>query len=138
MSIVNFVMTLPAVLFVDNFGRKPLLAWGEANGDTFKIGASNPSAFINGGDHGDTIDYSGFGVAVFAKNNGTTKSGPRYDLDSRNQLIHPTVETIKGTPFGLIYADKASASDIALDEKELALLKTLRNQAVMAFRQARP
>lgn len=45
---------------------------------------------------------------------------------------------IKGTPFGLIYADKASASDIALDEKELALLKTLRNQAVMAFRQARP
>jgi serine/threonine protein kinase len=45
---------------------------------------------------------------------------------------------IKGTPFGLIYADQASASDIALDEKELALLKTLRNQAVMAFRQSRP
>lgn len=45
---------------------------------------------------------------------------------------------LKGTPFGLIYADKASASDIALDEKELALLKTLRNQAVMAFRQSRP
>jgi eukaryotic-like serine/threonine-protein kinase len=45
---------------------------------------------------------------------------------------------IKGTTFGLIYADKASASDIALDEKELALLKTLRNQAVMAFRQSRP
>lgn len=44
---------------------------------------------------------------------------------------------IKGAPFGLIYADKASASDIALDEKELALLKTLRNQAVMAFRQSR-
>jgi hypothetical protein len=46
-GIVNFVMTVPAVLFVDNvgpalyhlrdrliapqFGRRPLLAWGEAN-----------------------------------------------------------------------------------------------------------
>ncbi|KJE00805.1 galactose transporter [Cryptococcus gattii NT-10] len=30
-GIVNFVFTIPAVLFVDNFGRKPLLAWGEAN-----------------------------------------------------------------------------------------------------------
>ena len=30
-GIVNFVMTIPAVLFVDNFGRKPMLAWGEAN-----------------------------------------------------------------------------------------------------------
>ncbi|ODO09036.1 hypothetical protein I350_02634 [Cryptococcus amylolentus CBS 6273] len=29
-GIVNFVFTIPAVLFVDNFGRKPLLAWGEA------------------------------------------------------------------------------------------------------------
>jgi hypothetical protein len=24
-------MTIPAVLFVDNFGRRPLLMWGEAN-----------------------------------------------------------------------------------------------------------
>ncbi|WVQ78643.1 hypothetical protein IAT38_000730 [Cryptococcus sp. DSM 104549] len=30
-GIVNFVFTIPAVLFVDNFGRKPILAWGEAN-----------------------------------------------------------------------------------------------------------
>ncbi|ORX34929.1 putative high-affinity glucose transporter of the major facilitator superfamily [Kockovaella imperatae] len=30
-GIVNFVFTLPAVLFVDNFGRKPMLALGEAN-----------------------------------------------------------------------------------------------------------
>jgi MFS family permease len=30
-GIVNFVFTIPAVLFVDNFGRRPLLAWGEAN-----------------------------------------------------------------------------------------------------------
>ncbi|KGB80086.3 hypothetical protein I307_05842 [Cryptococcus deuterogattii 99/473] len=30
-GVVKFVFTIPAVLFVDNFGRKPLLAWGEAN-----------------------------------------------------------------------------------------------------------
>ncbi|EAL17926.1 hypothetical protein CNBL0520 [Cryptococcus deneoformans B-3501A] len=30
-GVVNFVFTIPAVLFVDNFGRRPLLAWGEAN-----------------------------------------------------------------------------------------------------------
>ena len=44
---------------------------------------------------------------------------------------------LKGTPLGLIYADKADAAAIALDEKELALLKTLRNQAVMALRSSR-
>ena len=44
---------------------------------------------------------------------------------------------MKGAPFALIYADKAQPGAIALDEKELSLLRTLRNQAVMAFRQAR-
>jgi serine/threonine protein kinase len=44
--------------------------------------------------------------------------------------------TLKGAPFALIYADKAQAGGIALGEKELSLLRTLRNQAVMAFRQA--
>jgi serine/threonine protein kinase len=43
---------------------------------------------------------------------------------------------IKGTPFGLIYADKITKGALELDEKELALLRTLRNQAVMAFKQA--
>lgn len=43
---------------------------------------------------------------------------------------------IKGKPFGLIYADKADKGGLALDEKELALLRTLRNQAVMAFKQS--
>ena len=38
---------------------------------------------------------------------------------------------------GLIYADQMQADSIALDDKGLALLKTLRNQAVMAFRQVR-
>lgn len=43
---------------------------------------------------------------------------------------------LKGAPFALIYADKAKPGGIELGEKELSLLRTLRNQAVMAFRQA--
>ncbi len=43
---------------------------------------------------------------------------------------------LKGATFALIYADATSAGGIALDEKQLSLLRTLRNQAVMAFRQA--
>lgn len=42
---------------------------------------------------------------------------------------------LKGAPFALIYADQAHAGGIQLGEKELALLRTLRNQGVMAFRQ---
>jgi len=43
---------------------------------------------------------------------------------------------IKNAPFGLIYADKVQHGSLELDEKELALLRTLRNQAVMAFKQS--
>lgn len=43
---------------------------------------------------------------------------------------------IKGAPFGLIYADKIAHGTLELDEKELAMLRTLRNQAVMAFKQS--
>ena len=42
---------------------------------------------------------------------------------------------LKGAPFALIYADSAQPGSIHLGEKELALLRTLRNQAVMAFKQ---
>ncbi len=44
--------------------------------------------------------------------------------------------TIKGKPFGMIYADKAEKGGLKVDDKELALLRTLRNQAVMAFKQS--
>jgi hypothetical protein len=43
---------------------------------------------------------------------------------------------MKGAPFALIYADKAEAGSIMLGEKELSLLRTLRNQAGIAFRQS--
>ncbi|MEY2688450.1 MAG: hypothetical protein RL375_2648 [Pseudomonadota bacterium] len=42
---------------------------------------------------------------------------------------------MKGTTFALIYADKARPGSIELSERELSLLRTLRNQAVMAFKQ---
>lgn len=43
---------------------------------------------------------------------------------------------IKGRPFALIYADHVRPGAIAVDDKALGMLRTLRNQAVMAFRQA--
>lgn len=43
---------------------------------------------------------------------------------------------MKGAPFALIYADKSVPGGIELGEKELSLLRTLRNQAVMAFKQS--
>jgi len=42
----------------------------------------------------------------------------------------------KGAPFALIYADTAEPGALALGERELSLMRTLRNQALMAFRQA--
>ncbi|MEP7301629.1 MAG: HDOD domain-containing protein [Caldimonas sp.] len=42
---------------------------------------------------------------------------------------------LDGAPIGLIYADRAPAG-LVLAERELKLLRTLRNQGVLAFRQA--
>lgn len=58
----------------------------------------------------------------------------RQRVDAPTFLLLPL--TVKGAPVGLIYADKSEAGAIVLSEKELSLLRTLRNQAVMAFRQA--
>lgn len=56
------------------------------------------------------------------------------DLAAPTFLLLPL--TLKGAAIGLIYADQSKAGAIRIEEKELALLRTLRNQAVMAFRQA--
>jgi serine/threonine protein kinase len=53
---------------------------------------------------------------------------------ARTFLLLPLM--MKGATFALIYADRAQPGSIAAGEKELSLLRTLRNQAVMAFRQA--
>jgi HD-like signal output (HDOD) protein len=43
---------------------------------------------------------------------------------------------IKGKPLAMIYCDKDKAGTIAIPERELALLKTLRNQALLAIKQS--
>ena len=43
---------------------------------------------------------------------------------------------LRGAPLGLIYVDRDTAGGNALGERELSLLRTLRNQALMAFKQA--
>ena len=58
----------------------------------------------------------------------------RYGINAPTFLLLPL--QIKGAPFGLIYADKSNHGALELDEKALALLRTLRNQAVMAFKQS--
>jgi eukaryotic-like serine/threonine-protein kinase len=58
----------------------------------------------------------------------------RQTLNAPTFLLLPL--QLKGAPFGLIYADKVRRGALELDEKELALLRTLRNQAVMAFKQS--
>jgi hypothetical protein len=57
----------------------------------------------------------------------------RKSFNAPTFLILPLM--IKGKAFGLIYADKSEQGGLRLDEKELALLRTLRNQGVMAFKQ---
>lgn len=58
----------------------------------------------------------------------------RAGLNAPSFLLLPL--QIKGQTFALIYADQSTAGGIVVDDKALGLLRTLRNQAVMAFRQA--
>jgi serine/threonine protein kinase len=44
--------------------------------------------------------------------------------------------TLKNNPVALIYCDRDKAGSIVIPEKELSLLKTLRNQALLAIKQA--
>jgi hypothetical protein len=53
-------------------------------------------------------------------------------------LLLPLTLKRKGQPdivLGMIYADKGEAGTLQINEKELSLMRTLRNQAIMAFKQ---
>ena len=54
--------------------------------------------------------------------------------DARSFVLLPM--TMKSSPFALIYADCATPGGIVLGDRELSLMRTLRNQAVMAFKTA--
>ncbi len=58
----------------------------------------------------------------------------RRNVPAHTFVLFPVV--VKGKPVGLIYADRQRAGDISIPEKELSLLKSLRNQAVLAIRQS--
>ena len=49
-------------------------------------------------------------------------------------LLLPII--VKDRPFGMIYADVAHANSVTIQEDEIKLLRTLRNQAVLAVRQS--
>jgi eukaryotic-like serine/threonine-protein kinase len=55
------------------------------------------------------------------------------EVGARSFLLLPLLN--KGVPFALIYADTAGPGALVLGERELSLVRTLRNQALMAFRQ---
>lgn len=58
----------------------------------------------------------------------------RKTVSARSFVLFPL--TIKGNPVALIYADTDQAGGIAIPEKELTLLRTLRNQALLAIKQS--
>ncbi|HQS82894.1 MAG TPA: HDOD domain-containing protein [Thiobacillus sp.] len=58
----------------------------------------------------------------------------RQHVPARTFVLFPII--VKGKPVGLIYADHPQPGDITIPEKELSLLKSLRNQAVLAIRQS--
>jgi HD-like signal output (HDOD) protein len=58
----------------------------------------------------------------------------RQHVSARTFVLFPII--VRGKPIGLIYADRPQPGDITIPEKELSLLKSLRNQAVLAIRQS--
>lgn len=60
----------------------------------------------------------------------------RQRVNAPSFLLLPML--MKQAPFALIYADQAQPGALLVGDRELALMRTLRNQAVMAFRQAAP
>lgn len=58
----------------------------------------------------------------------------RQKITAKTFVLFPL--TLKNNPVALIYCDKDKAGSIVIPEKELTLLKTLRNQALLAIKQA--
>ena len=59
----------------------------------------------------------------------------RAGVGAKSFILFPIVVDRK--PIGLLYADQIEANRLKIEPKELALLKTMRNQAVLAIRQKR-
>lgn len=57
----------------------------------------------------------------------------RKAVPAHSMVLFPL--NIKGNPIALIYADRDEPGGVSLPEKELSLLRTLRNQAILAIKQ---
>lgn len=57
----------------------------------------------------------------------------RGAVDARSFILFPLVVDRK--PIGMLYADQLEANRLKIEENELALLKTMRNQAILAIKQ---
>ena len=57
----------------------------------------------------------------------------RKAVPAHSMVLFPL--NIKGNPVAMIYADRDEPGGISIPEKELSLLRTLRNQAVLAIKQ---
>lgn len=58
----------------------------------------------------------------------------RNTIRAKTFVLFPL--TLKNNPIALIYCDRNKAGSITIPEKELTLLKTLRNQAMLAIKQS--
>ncbi|MRR50023.1 MAG: serine/threonine protein kinase [Rhodocyclaceae bacterium] len=58
----------------------------------------------------------------------------RDNVPAKTFVLFPL--TIKSNPVALIYCDRIKAGSIVIPERELTLLKTLRNQALLAIKQS--
>lgn len=82
----------------------------------------------------------GNGVDILISDTSDPKISPRIPdwfrkvLASETFVLFPLV--IKSNPVAMIYADKDKAGEIEIGDKELSLLRTLRNQAVLAIKQS--
>lgn len=56
----------------------------------------------------------------------------REKINARTFVLFPLM--LKNIPVALIYCDKDKAGSIVIDDRELSLLKTLRNQALLAIK----
>lgn len=57
----------------------------------------------------------------------------RTSIDAKSFILFPILVDKK--PIGMLYADRMEANKLKIEAKELALLKTMRNQAVLAIKQ---
>ncbi|MFZ2853667.1 MAG: protein kinase [Rhodocyclaceae bacterium] len=80
------------------------------------------------------------GVDILISDTNDPKISPRIPewfrkgVGAETFLLFPLC--VKGNPVAMIYADRDYTGEIVVSDKELSLLRTLRNQAVMAIKQS--